>query len=522
MPRRNAHWYTLNASRDYPVDETSTCLSDSGERLPSDILVDLRLRWPKYLGDYVFVSAVSVTPYAVSVAFQSATTRANVGGEDNMPLATLTVLRDELLPGRAYAVEPSLEGVFGYVVFGGGIERLFNGRFSAPAQTWLTPRAARPYPTPPVTGMRRVGNQTALTGLVLLRGTSPVEVVKESREIGGVERDVIVVRLVGDPSDLPAVFETYAGPCAKRPESFNCGDPQPIEYINAVGPDCTGTVEIELQGCAIVGQNIDDGSIIVDCALSLSDACPPPFLPDTEGRLPSEYEQFLVSVGDVSQSEPEPTVDSTPVYNVVGTFPHVECFTDRVADQFSVKSGEFQFEQSYDRPVCLDTKLVYDALSTYAAVSLNVPNVSVWEGFDISTLFRLFTTELQLMPTSTGGKSGGIILNYRPHQTIANTYVFFFVALEEGRLSLYRWNGASFKLLAYSEAYVDYGYWYTLQVQTEVVDNNIMITATCGEAGAYLGPIIVQEYAPDDGNCGVGSYLGHARFASFQVNTYGA
>ena len=72
MAIRNQSWYNLNSSRDYPVDETASSLSDKSERVPSDIITDIRVRWPDALGDYAFLGSVAVTPGAVTATVLAA------------------------------------------------------------------------------------------------------------------------------------------------------------------------------------------------------------------------------------------------------------------------------------------------------------------------------------------------------------------------------------------------------------------------------------------------------------------
>lgn len=519
MPVRHAHWYTLNDSREYPVDETASCRADDGERLPTDVLVDLRLRWPSYLGRYAFIGGVSITPYAASITLQASTTLLNDDSE-HTPLAVLTVARADLKQGRAYALQPQVDGVYGYAVFGNGITREYQGRFSTPAQTILTPRAARAYLAPPVTGMRRVGNQTSLTGLIRLKGEAPLEIVKEAREIDGILRDVAVIRLVNDPAGVENVFETYAGPCGGRPESRSCPDPQPIEFINAVGPDCDGVLELEFKGCAIAGHLVDDlggdaGGVVIDCALGLGDSCLPSFLPDHEGRLPSEYHAFLVTASE-SDSVVEDELALPTGATVLGELPYSECFVDGVADDFAVLGGSFTFERDSTRPAsdCLD--LAYDLTNTYATLSLAQPNISLWKGFDVSTLFRKYTAVLKLLAT-TGGLNGGLVLNFRPHQTVIGRNVYYHVNIESGRVAIYRFNGFASTLLAATSFSAAYDTWYTLTAKTWVADGRIWLQV---DAPVSLGPVVLSEYMPEDGHSGVGSNYGKARFAKFKVEVY--
>jgi hypothetical protein len=124
------------------------------------------------------------------------------------------------------------------------------------------------------------------------------------------------------------VFEAYCGPCAGRPESHTCGDPQPIEQLGGVTPDCCGNISLVFQGCATISDtnlaieidpetslSIGDSpcqGVIIDCNLGLSDAClTPDRLPDEDGRLPNEYDDLCESLSSISISITNPTPDPT-------------------------------------------------------------------------------------------------------------------------------------------------------------------------------------------------------------------
>lgn len=106
-----------------------------------------------------------------------------------------------------------------------------------------------------------------MTGLVTLKEGPDIEIVKECWEIpvraayencedlNTQSREVIVIRLknsLGD--DSRNVFDIYKGPCGGRPETRSCGNPEPLEFISGVAPDCCGRITIELRGCAVPGQ----------------------------------------------------------------------------------------------------------------------------------------------------------------------------------------------------------------------------------------------------------------------------
>lgn len=346
MAIRNQNWYDLNESRPYPVADSATCLSDAGERLPNDLIADLHLMFPGSLGDYAFLGAVTSSPTLIAVTILAATGPSSAG--DFLPLATISLAKP-ITPRRSYALEAQYPGVGGWIVFGEGtLDSEYWGKFSTPAQTLLLPSTAKPYRELPVPDMAVLGGASPLTGLIRLTGGADLEIVKECREIPGYPptadyqcdalqtqlRDVIVIRLKSErPFGAGAgardfnVFEKYIGPCGKRPESNNCGDPPPIESLGGVLPDCCGNITLNFTGCAIVSEIreealVDDlGDIvqidtacgfILDCSLGLTEACvTPDRLPAPDGTLPNEYSDLCESISLVSISVP-PEVSESP------------------------------------------------------------------------------------------------------------------------------------------------------------------------------------------------------------------
>ena len=315
MAVRNLGWYNRGEATAYPIDEAASSSDDAGQRLPADIITDLNLRWPSTEGLCAFVTAVSVTDTLVTLTIQSAELPSSSGGAT--ALAAVSVRRPVDI-GRMYQLKPQADGVGGWVVFGRGANGVkYSGRFSTPAQSRLVPRAARSYRPFPVASLSVRDAAVALTGIVRLRAREPLQIVKEQREIEGVVRDCIVVRLIDNAStdfpvpstaisllggQTPSVFQQFSGPCAGRPESDTCGDPQPIEYINAVGPDCNGVLTLEFAGCAQVTQIMSICGLAVDCQFGLTDACLPAQLPNSAGLLPSEYQAADVPDTDYKEA----------------------------------------------------------------------------------------------------------------------------------------------------------------------------------------------------------------------------
>jgi hypothetical protein len=556
MPIRHAHWYSQNEGVSYPIDETATCVDDAGARLPSNIITDLYLRWPAIYGQYAFLSSLSVTPSLVTLTIQVTSDLDDT--TQFVPLAVLTVPRP-VAQGRQFALLPQLNGVGGWVVFGAGTGEVepYRGRFSQPRQALLTARAAKAYRTPPVTSLRAYNAAEALTGVIRLSVLEPLAIAQESREINGVLRDCIVVRLTaGDGADAYPVpeeatrlisaantnlFREFSGPCAGRPESRSCGDPQPIEFINAVGADCDGRITLEFQGCAHVGQIQDICGIVVDCGLGLVDACVPPQIPDSEGFLPSERDPVNIPTPDDPPPDPPPAAISESV-SVIGSLPYVDCFDNGVINYFDIFSGMWdtaddisdEWSPCYVSVSSSDSASASNSHSSlsntsYITATTATRNITLWKAFDVSTLGRRFITHFKLNSGPSGVRhNAGIVLNLRPHATNAGQYVYYLAEvdydLQEIRIS--RFNGTTFQTaVALSQPGLALGQWYRMEVRTAphgVTSNRVQITLLLRSlendiVQVAIGPLIVNNYLPSSGYFGLHTNRALASFSNIQV-----
>lgn len=286
---RDNDWYNANEQRSWPLDETSTLQADDYTRLPPDILVDLSLTFSSAVGRRASLSTLFVGSSAASLLIVSET------GE---PLAALTIPLQDFVAGRVYRLTSLHISASGWVTFGGGVNRVAESgralrlRFTSPEQAKLTPRAARGVSAGRVTAWKHRGARTSLTGLIDLVVGGDLKVSLESLVLDGSARQALVFNLVNTTADPTRhVSSLYAGRCAERPESRTCPDPQPIEFINNVRPDCCGDIFLEFRGSVEVGvvTNATQG-LVLDSAQGLADACVSGNrLPDSAGRLPNEY-----------------------------------------------------------------------------------------------------------------------------------------------------------------------------------------------------------------------------------------
>lgn len=539
MPVRNHHFLDANAGRAYPVDDAASAMSDAGDRLPPDLLVDAALRWPEALGDCAFVAAAAVTDRLVTLTFQAA--RGPDDAASFAPLAVVSVPRPVDV-GRMYAVAPQVPGVGGWVAFGGGANgRPYRGRFASPAQARLTPRAARPYRPLPVTGLAAEDAAAALTGVVTLAASEPLAVAKEERFVDGANRDCVVLRLVDAGGGGESPFFAFAGPCGGRPESGTCGCPNPIEFVNGVAPDCDGTLTVEFAGCAVVAAAGDGSAAVVGCELGLVDACRRPALPSAAGLLPSEVPAATIPAPPPPPPPPPPGGDSDTLVPLPD--PLLVCFfADAEANPLEVESGAFGFDpEDGPDPQCFEefaaslsasgSASAYSAPGgSHAATSVATRNAAVYAG-DSSAVYRRVTVQFKLAPTLPGDrKNAHLILNSREHPDDAALRVFHAVevdyAAQEVRVS--RFDGRHFATVAGAVVPgIVTGAWYKLTV-TVLPFGQPGGAAVTARVQSVTPPLAVDEtlavyvdaYGPATGKFGLGSRNAYAKFNYMRIEEY--
>jgi len=248
MPIRNQDFYDLNESRPYPLSDEATGVDDDGARLPNRMIADLHISFPKLAGQRAMISAVTVTKNLVTVTILATGTPSDPAAFT--PLAAVSLVKP-IDAHRQYPVEALYPGTGGWITFGSSAAddsataESYFGKFTLPSQSILLPSTTNAYDPLPIPEMSRLYNTTQLTGLVRLLGGNDIEIVAACREIPLAPpptgqptcdvllpqtRDVIVIRLKDSAGITEQnVFDTYKGPCGKRPESRSCGDPEPIE-----------------------------------------------------------------------------------------------------------------------------------------------------------------------------------------------------------------------------------------------------------------------------------------------------
>ena len=549
MATVNQNWYNLNESRDYPLVDNATALDNDQNHLPQSIIADIRVRWPEWAGKYAFLGSVAVTPGAVTVTVLVSTDLTNTSSS-YIPITVVSVPLSSLQPGRQYPMKSMYPGSFGYIVFGSGTTLNYSGRFSSPEQSCLTPRSARSHAGLPVTSLGKLYDQVPLTGLVNLVGEAPLTITQATRVIDGNTKKVVLFSLVAETETIVDVatggniLQLLAGDCGRRPESGSCGSPEPIEYINAVGPDCNGTVTLEFTGCAIVGRNTADDSIIIDCTTDIDETCEPPFLPSLEeGRLPSEFTPIPPTTPVPPPPPPTGPDSISSAFETPVSLPYCDNFSDGVADHFydvGYTIGEttawiYDDDTSSPEDICRDESvsdsvsvIPTDSFSTRTESGVSSRNMQVWSpGPDEcsspndcdQTIYRTFTTDIRVVvnnlpenipDSSSILRNGGILTNYRINPTTGGK-TFWIAEAEiagapqyESRFSIHYFDGLIMRnvidpsngepvSITGIDIYPDVWYRLSLNVAQEEnndLNQNIMLSAT------LVGPLEAWQMNP--------------------------
>lgn len=271
-------WYATNQSRSFPLHATATTVADNGKFLPEDLIVDLKLRYPGDFDNPAYISYVS-SGEMISIAIATGT----------ITLATATVPRNELRAFPVVALQSTIQGVQGFIVFGPSAS-YGTWRFSGPDQSQLSQRAA--YPQVNLDQSSRIHRRGSSPGTgpsVDLTGNGDVLIARVERQLAGELRSAISLSL--NTQSTRNVLQEYAGQCGRRPESATCGNPAPIESINGVVPDCCGRIFIEFRGCAEIIPIANACGIVLRCDITAADVCPVlTTLPDENGNLPNTGE----------------------------------------------------------------------------------------------------------------------------------------------------------------------------------------------------------------------------------------
>lgn len=518
------HFYQLNSGRKYPLEDTASGDSDEGQTLPSDLLVDASLQFPNTLGHTPFLSSVTVTDRLVAITFQ-----AEGAASLFQPLAVLT-LQQPVVPGRVYPLLPQASGVGGYVAFGSGVRtRRLSLRFSSADQTRLTPAVYRAYEPLAVQSVGKQHNASGLQGVVRLTAREPLEFDLQELEIDGEVRQAIVLQIKASP-DQAEVLTRFAGPCGRRPESYTCGDVEPVERVAAVSPDCNGELVLEFEGCADLVPIAGGHGVVIACDVGLGDVCVDP-LPDALGTFAAVQSDCVYdwfpgesdSDGGESDSESDQEGSDSDSEPSPAILPYLECFSSGTAPGFTVPSGEFSLveDDSPEEP-CGGSNYSY---ATEGEASAGSRNISVLAQPIDSTIGKTFTTELKLTE-GPHAHNAGLLVNYQPHPTLAGRFTWFVAEIDYDELEfrIRRFNGSVLTtLISTSVPALQLDEWYRITVNVAShLSADASITATLEGVDspgvtASIGPLLTNNYFPADGFAGFHANRSLARFSYLSI-----
>lgn len=553
MAIRNQNWYDLQATRRYPLDETSTGEDDNGATIRDDILVDCHLRFPSTLGQYAFVQGLTVAPNLVTVVFGAVATPTS---SESTILASVTVPRP-VASNVHYDITGVFPGVAGWLVFGPGIDTPFVGRYSTPQQSLLSPRCARAYRPLPVPTLGKENLATALEGIVKFTGQAPVTATYEVRTIDNVEAPAIVFRLEGDVQGTNAL-SYFLGPCGQRPESGTCPKP-PIETINGVAPDCNGNINLELDGFdgypmweniqrpnqSSVAWTCDGIDIITDTGLSeacnqgvsksrkrYSDDCNPSgSLDDAYWYNPIDQIPEQPTIPDINSSLSLPD-EGYP--SVCATLPLCLDFASGAAPNFAVKSGLFVFDTLAAPDVCpseSSSSLSESSLSftlsshyTYAAANIVGVNLSIYKNC-ASDWAAGHTVSTELLITADGlNRNGGLVLNYLPGYAplrVPTRYLVAVIDSERSALRLLRYNGSQFVVEYEAQLLTFINKWYELSARADVSGTSAAVTVSAraldGSVPTVSFSVEIDQYGDPVGQAGLFSNRSYTYFNKFRI-----
>lgn len=492
----NNNWFNLNSTRRYPVDDFATGESDEGFDLPNDIITDIRLRFPRNLGDFAAISSINCSARIVTVTFV-----AHGGPGGFIPLAVVS-LPKPVSPNVPYPVKAMSDGVFGWVVFGEGIEKKFAGRFSGIEQALIMPKLAFSYGNYPVTSMSIANDSSKLIRDVTLRGIGDLKVRKEVRTLYGITPVNAIVFSLDNESTNANLYEKYLGKCQGRPESESCNKVS-VEFINDVQPDCFGNINIAFSGNGLAQEtlvNSDLKGLALEMPLGLAEACTrDDYLPDNEGNLPNEY---MDACAEYAASEGDPDAIAT-TYNLIEANPNLSSevvsststpHLDTLISAPGSSSPPYHFEFPYSSYESENTPYVREFPSGYDSIGLAVKStgsrfIGVWN--DDAANDHIYTSDVA--SSSTGCRvsvtfafkqlaslgSAGVILDYstvyvESCDKYVKTYILACLDSSSKRLRLIQWTGFKWKFIAQSTPITGLhsGTWYSIDCQKDTADTS--------------------------------------------------
>jgi len=536
MPVRNQNWYNLQSTRRYPLDDKSTGVSDTGEFIRDDIIVDCHIRFPNTLGKYVYVQGLSITENLITVVFGVAD---ELDSANNPTIAAVSVTKPAATNVNQ-TISPLYDGVSGWVTFGPGIDTSFVGRYSTPLQTYIGLRNARAYRPLPIPTIGKINLGTSLSGLVLFSGTPPVvSRYTDENEIAGNERmpkydpatqttNYAPIRAIIFSTEAPTAaanpLKDFLGPCGQRPESGTCPK-KPIERINGVAPDCAnGNINIIAEGGLTIRPFAECGGADITTPLGLTEACKQDKKSekkrkdeccDGEDALDAYcWPPFDAGKNATCEENAEPVPD----------LPICTSFSPCHESLFEIISGSFSLQEASAPPVCCPVSSGFSTHDIYSARSFGSTNIALLRGGASDWAFN-HTISVEVQPRGGGIKqNGGVIANYirvTEGGRCKTKYIAALVDVSGNELQIYRFDGTVLIKESALPVTTDPTHWYKVSVVATTAGTATAIAVTLYDItnGVQVGALTttVADYEAVNGRFGLISNSSAAYFNKFEV-----
>jgi hypothetical protein len=513
----NQAWYNLQSTRAYPLDDTASAIDDAGKRLVSDIIVDCVLRFPGDRIDRAYLAGVTVTPRLVT---------ALIANPANNLIAAINIVQP-VVTGRMYQLDPLVDGVGGWLVFGDGVNSVQSYRFSSGAQSQLLARCASAYATPNVPSIAKADQTSLLSGVVNFKDGADVAATIEPIFVLGQLKKAVVFRLAADNTQRNALAE-YNSPCELRPESKNCAHAG-VEFINSVPPDCHGNINIVFSGlvpgayqhCAGVTLDYNHGLAAL-CQIAKANIRPTQHDPCLSLGSSLFYDELLkTTISSINVGPPPPVVDPGTCINIP------VCYTlgNHTATGFIPRSGLFGFLNYHRSGLQLCAGALDFPSSVYAAIATYQRNASIFESCQTDLRHQKLTVDVSVQK-STAAKNAHVIFGWNNPGGIEQYFVAS-LDFNDNTVKFLRYNGSGFVVEASSRALgIVLTSWYRFILQFSSVDAsagtaslivlNIDGVAVSPTAGLTLRSSLFNTAALQ-GFCGVGSDSALAYFEGFKL-----
>lgn len=473
MPIRNQNWYNLQSTRRYPLDEKSTGVDDVGEFIRDDIIVDCHIRFPKTFGQYAYIQGINVTPNLITVVIGSAD---DLNGTNSRTIAVVNATKPAAINVNIELI-PVRYGVSGWMVFGPGIENNFVGRYTAPVQTFISARNARPYVDLPIPTIGKLGRSATLEGVLSILATTPLVATYHENytmpiyDPGTDTTTTSTIKAIVVAGETPTAvsnpYREFLGPCSQRPESGTCPK-VPIERIGGIEPDCaTGNINIVVDESLTLTMFSECGGMDITTDRGLSLACAPD---NGEPRQPVDKCPCVSDAVDDAYCWNDIPTTVCPVEEFeIPELPLCVSFDPCVNNLMQDRIGGFGLKKIMAPPVCCPEEVpeIYSNHYTKIALSTTSLNVSLLRAAASDWAYnKLVSAEFKIEDVGGARKNGGIILNYSrvPEDNRCRTkYVVVILDQDVNELQIKRFDGQ--RLIKESSIPVNtvVGQWYRIE-----------------------------------------------------------